>query len=86
MMLSFTPNGGKDYQHWLAQDARILKRVNSLIMECLRTPREGIGKPEPLKYSAAEDWSRRITEEHRLVYRIEDDEITVLAARFHYDK
>jgi toxin YoeB len=83
--LSFTDNGWADYQHWVATDKAMLKRVNALVKAALRTPREGLGKPEPLKHRSGEDWSRRITAEHRLVYRIGVEEITILAARFHYD-
>jgi toxin YoeB len=83
--LSFTGHGWADYQHWVATDKAMLKRVNTLINAALREPRQGVGKPEPLKHRGADDWSRRITEEHRLVYRIGAGEITILAARFHYD-
>jgi toxin YoeB len=63
----------------------MLKRVNRLITEALREPTSGIGKPEPLKYQLGNVWSRRITEEHRLVYLVGGDLLTVLQARFHYD-
>ncbi|TDD09515.1 Txe/YoeB family addiction module toxin [Nonomuraea deserti] len=68
--------------HW--QTADRLKRINRLIEDTLRDPYEGIGKPEPLKYALAGAWSRRITDEHRLVYLAESDEIVILQARYHY--
>jgi toxin YoeB len=85
--LVFTPNGWDDYQHWLQADLadrQVLKRINRLIDDALSDPTEGIGKPEPLKHPLAGAWSRRITEEHRLVYLVDDDDLVVLQARFHY--
>lgn len=84
MRLVFTPNSWDDYQHWLQTDRQILKRVNRLIDDTLRDPTEGIGKPEPLKHLLAGAWSRRITEEHRLVYLVDDEDIVILQARFRY--
>jgi toxin YoeB len=83
--ISFTPSGWADYTHWASADRALLKRVNKLIEAAARQPTGGIGKPEPLKHRVAGVWSRRITEEHRLVYLVEKDQITVLQARFHYD-
>lgn len=74
----------EDYQHWQSADRRTLKRINLLIEACLRDPFEGIGKPEQLKYGAAGAWSRRITEEHRLVYLVDGDDLVILQARYHY--
>ena len=85
MILAFTPNGWADYGHWQRTDRAVLKRINRLIDDALRQPRDGIGKPEPLKYQIGDVWSRRITEEHRLVYLVEADTLTILQARFHYD-
>ncbi|WIY83085.1 Txe/YoeB family addiction module toxin [Propionimicrobium sp. PCR01-08-3] len=85
MKLVITANGWNDYCHWQETDRATLKRVNKLIDAAMRTPKDGIGKPEALKYQLGEVWSRRITEEHRLVYRIGDAEIIILQARFHYD-
>jgi len=85
VILAFTPNGWADYVHWQTVDRAVLRRVNRLVDDALRQPREGIGKPEPLKYQLGDVWSRRITEEHRLVYLIGADTLTVLQARFHYD-
>ncbi|YCH06153.1 Txe/YoeB family addiction module toxin [Arthrobacter sp. alpha11c] len=84
MRTGFTENGWSDYQYWIKNDKAIIKRINLLINECLRTQFEGIGKPEALKHQLAGYWSRRITEEHRLVYAVEDEQIVILAARHHY--
>lgn len=86
MRLVFAPQAWEDYQHWQATDRPIVKRVNRLIDDMLREPFSGIGKPEPLKYGIAGAWSRRITDEHRLVYRVQDDDLLLLQARYHYTK
>jgi toxin YoeB len=82
--LVFTPHGRQDYTYWLAADRATLKRINRLIDEALRDPTDGIGKPEPLRHLLAGAWSRRIGEEHRLVYLVEDEDLVILQARFHY--
>lgn len=84
MNTAFTPNGWDDYQYWIKNDKALVKRINLLITQILRTPFEGIGKPEALKHQLAGYWSRRITDEHRLVYAVEDEQIVILAARHHY--
>lgn len=84
MRLVFTPHGWDDYQWWVANDKATLKRVNRLLDEIVRSPFEGIGKPESLRHILANCWSRRVDEEHRLVYLVDDDDIVVLQARFHY--
>lgn len=84
MRLVFTTNGWEDYTHWLQADRQVLKRINNLIGDALRDPTGGIGKPEPLRHMFAGAWSRRITEEHRLVYLADGDDLVVLQARFHY--
>jgi len=84
MRVVFTPHGWDDYTHWLHADRQILKRVNRLIEDALRDPTSGIGKPEPLKHALAGAWSRRITDEHRLVYLVDGDDLVVLQARLHY--
>nr|WP_208390772.1 Txe/YoeB family addiction module toxin [Brooklawnia cerclae] len=76
--------GWEDYVHWQTADRRILKRVNTLIDACLRDPFEGIGKPEQLKFGAPGAWSRRITDEHRLVYLVVGEDLVILQARYHY--
>ncbi len=83
-MFNFTEEAWKDYVSWQQEDKKILKRINRLIEDIKRDPFEGIGKPEPLKYHYSEAWSRRITEEHRLIYMIEDGEIYFLSFRDHY--
>jgi toxin YoeB len=84
--LVFTPLGWEDYCHWQQSDRSILKRINRVIDDALRDPTSGIGKPEPLKYGIAGAWSRRITDEHRLVYRVLSDDLVILQARYHYQK
>lgn len=86
MRLVFTPQGWEDYTHWQRADRSILKRVNRLIDDALRDPTAGIGKPEPLRYGIVGGWSRRITEEHRLVYRVAGDDLVILQARYHYSR
>jgi toxin YoeB len=84
--LVFTPPGWDDYLYWQRVDRTVLKRINRLIDDALRDPTAGIGKPEPLKYGISGSWSRRITEEHRLVYQVLDGDLVVLQARYHYEK
>lgn len=84
MRLVFTPHGWDDYLHWQTADRAVLKRVNRLLDDVLRDPFTGIGKPEQLKHALAGAWSRRITDEHRLVYLVDQDDVVVLQARFHY--
>ena len=86
MNLVFSYQAWEDYQHWQQTDQRILKRINTLIKESLCTPHEGIGKPEPLRHTLAGFWSRRITDEHRMVYRITDQNLEIAQLRFHYAK
>ena len=86
MNLVFSPQAWEDYLHWQQKDQRILKRINTLIKESLCTPHEGIGKPEPLRHTLAGFWSRRITDEHRMVYRITDQNLEIAQLRFHYSK
>jgi toxin YoeB len=71
----FSPQAWEDHLHWQTADRAMLKRVNKLIADACRSPRAGIGKPEPLKYGLVGAWSRRITEEHRLVYRVVGDDL-----------
>ena len=85
MKISFTRDGGEDYTSW-TNERPILKRINRMIEEAARDPATGIGKPEPLKHGFQGYWSRRITDEHRLVYKIADDEIRIAACRYHYER
>jgi toxin YoeB len=82
--LVFEEHGWEDCTSWLKNDRKVLARINKLIEDVLRDPFTGIGKPEPLKYHLAGAWSRRIDDEHRLVYLVAEQEIIVLAARYHY--
>lgn len=84
MRLVFTPHGWEDYVSWETADRAILKRINRLIEDISRDPFVGIGKPEPLRHALAGAWSRRIDEEHRLVYLVDADAIVILQARYHY--
>ena len=86
MRLVFTPLGWEDYLYWQAYDKAMIKRLNRLLEDSVRNPTEGIGKPEALRHVLAGCWSRRIDEEHRLVYLVDGDDIVVLQARFHYEK
>jgi toxin YoeB len=82
--LVFTPHGWDDYLHWQRADRTTLKRVNRLLEDVLRDPFSGIGKPEQLRHALAGAWSRRISEEHRLVYLVDGDDVVVLQARYRY--
>ena len=84
MRLAFSENAWGDYLHWQKTDRKVLKRINYLIQEVLRSPYEGIGKPEPLKHGLTGYWSRRIDSEHRLVYKVERGAILIVQCRYHY--
>lgn len=84
MALSWTEEAWEDYLWWQAHDKKILKRINNLIKDIARNGNEGIGKPEPLKFELAGFWSRRITEEHRLIYRFKGATIEIAGCRYHY--
>jgi len=83
--LVFTKQGWEDYKYWQRADRSVLQRVNRLLDEALRDHTGGIGKPELLKYGVSAARSRRITEEHRLVYLVLDSDLVVLQARYHYE-
>ena len=85
MKVVFTELSWEDYLFWQKNDKQKLKRINELLKDITRNPYEGIGKPEPLKFNYAGFWSRRIDEEHRLIYRIVENEIQIAKCRFHYD-
>lgn len=90
MKLVFDDTAWEDYVYWQTQDRRVLKRVNTLLRDVARgidegDPNSGIGKPEALKHGLHGYWSRRITDEHRLVYKVVGDEVRVAACRFHYE-
>lgn len=84
MRLVFTPHGWDDYTFWVETDRLMLKRINRLIDAALRDPFAGIGKPEPLRHLLSGAWSRRIADEHRLVYLLDDQDLVILQARYHY--
>ena len=84
MILSFSDDAWDDYLYWQQNDKKILKKLNRLIKEIQREPFEGIGEPEPLKYNWSGYWSRRITIEHRLVYKVSDDNLMIAQCRYHY--
>jgi len=85
MKYVFVDESWEDYLYWQKNDKKILARINILIKDISRNPYEGIGKPEPLKHKYQGYWSRRITEEHRLIYRVVEDEIHIAKCCFHYD-
>lgn len=82
--LAWTDAAWNDYLYWQSQDKKTLKRINKLIGECMRTPFDGIGKPEALRENLAGFWSRRIDESNRLVYAVDDGYLTIIACRYHY--
>jgi toxin YoeB len=82
--LIFHAQAWEDYVHWQQTDRKTLERLNLLIKECTRTPFAGVGKPEPLRGALAGWWSRRLTKEHRLVYRASDDGLLIAQCRYHY--
>lgn len=84
MKLTFSTTAWDNYLYWQQTDKKIVKRINTLIKDISRSPHEGIGKPEPLKNGLAGYWSRRITDEHRIVYKFQDDTIFVAQLRYHY--
>ena len=86
MRVVFTPHGWDDYTYWRTADRSIVKRINRLIDDARRDPFPGIGKPEQLRHALSGTWSRRITEEHRLVYLVDGDDLVILQARYHYDE
>ncbi|OUS25900.1 toxin YoeB [Thalassotalea sp. 42_200_T64] len=84
MKLTFSTKAWEQYLYWQSVDKKILKRINTLIKDIQRSPYEGIGKPEPLKHGLAGYWSRRINDEHRIVYKHHADTILIAQLRYHY--
>jgi len=82
--LTWTDESWDDYLYWQTHDKKTLKRINLLIKDLRRDPFGGLGKPEPLKYELSGCWSRRITDEHRLVYEVIENSVVIIACRFHY--
>ncbi|GHV55507.1 toxin YoeB [Spirochaetia bacterium] len=86
MNVLFHQSALADYQRWAVEDKKIFDKINTLLNEIMRDPFRGTGKPEPLKHDMAGYWSRRITGEHRLVYTVSGELITVISCKFHYKK
>lgn len=84
MNLNWTNSSWNDYIYWQDTDKKMVSKINSLIKEIKRTPFEGTGKPEPLKYELAGCWSRRINHEHRLIYQVNDLGLSIISCRYHY--
>ena len=84
MKLIFAENAWEDYLYWQKTDKKLLKRINLLIRDITRDPFDGIGKPEPLKHALSGYWSRRINDEHRIVYKIDQESLLIVQLRFHY--
>ena len=84
MKLIFSERAWEDYLHWQETDRQVVTRINRLIREIQREPFSGIGKPEPLKHAFQGYWSRRINDEHRIVYKIQDDSLLIAQLRYHY--
>lgn len=85
MKFVFVDESWEDYLYWQKIDKKMLKRINLLLKDISRQPYDGIGKPEALKHNYRGFWSRRIDDEHRLIYQVVDDEIRIIKCRFHYD-
>ena len=84
MNLIFSDKAWEEYMYWQNTDKQILKKINQLMKDIKREPFDGIGKPEPLKYELSGFWSRRISDEHRLVYEVSENCIAIVSCRFHY--
>ena len=84
MKLIFSEQAWEDYLYWQKTNMRMVKRINGLIKEITRTPYQGKGKPEPLKYALTGYWSRRINDEHRIIYKVTDDAVFIAQLRYHY--
>ena len=84
MKFVFSEQAWEDYEHWQKADRQLLERINKLLREVARSPFEGIGKPEPLRHALAGYWSRRIDDEHRLVYRVQGEMLWIVQLRYDY--
>lgn len=84
--VSFEIKAFEQFTYWATTDKKIFKKILSLIRDAQKDPFSGIGKPEPLKYELQGCWSRRITEEHRLVYQVEQDSLIILSCQYHYQE
>ncbi|MGW1813970.1 Txe/YoeB family addiction module toxin [Streptomyces sp. NPDC002125] len=86
MKLVWHESAWVDYVWWQTQDRKVLKRINALLQDIDRNGNEGIGKPEPLRHDFHGYWSRRISDEHRLIYRVIEDEVRIVSCRYHYGR
>lgn len=84
MKLIFSDEAWEDYLFWQKQDRRMVERINKLVKETMREPFSGVGKPEPLKHAFSGYWSRRLTDEHRMIYKMADDALWIVQLRYHY--
>ncbi|MEH2322594.1 MAG: Txe/YoeB family addiction module toxin [Nostoc sp.] len=84
--VAFEPEAFEQLGQWATEDKKIFKKILELIRDIQRDPFSGIGKPEPLKYELQGYWSRRITDEHRLVYKVEEDLLIILTCKYHYEQ
>jgi toxin YoeB len=84
LKIIFSENSWEDYNSWVSDDRKVLTKINAIIKDIIRHPFEGIGKPEPLKHKLSGYWSRRITQEHRMVYQVLDDAVYIISCRYHY--
>lgn len=85
MKYTFVDESWEDYLYWQKNDKKMMTKINHLLKDISKSPFSGLGKPEPLKYKYKGFWSRRIDDEHRLIYQVNDDEILIAKCRFHYD-
>ena len=83
-MISFKESAFADYRQWAKEDKKIIEKIDTLITEIMRDPFHGTGKPEPLKGNLSGHWSRRITEEHRLIYKVLNNQIVIVSCKYHY--
>ena len=86
MNKKFTDEAWADYQYWIDNDKKQLKRINELIKDIDRSPYDGIGKPEPLRANLQGYWSRRIDSEHRIIYTVENNQVVFISFRYHYER
>lgn len=85
MNITFKPEALKQFEWWLKKDKRVAKKIANLVKDIENNPTIGIGKPEMLKHNLSGLWSRRITKEHRLIYKVKEFEVTIISCRYHYD-
>ena len=84
MNIVFSEESFTDYQTWVQEDKKLFKKINEIIKDIIRSPFSGIGKPEPLRHELSGYWSRRINEEHRLVYKVSETSILIASCKYHY--